>query len=79
MEHSMTETQKAILEKLMDEEMTVNDLCAELHMLPSNLRKVLNNMLRSRYIKQEGSFYSIAMDYNLPLAWNFKPLMGVWK
>ena len=75
----MTENQKAILEKLTDEEMNVNDLCAELHMTPSNMRKTLNNMLRSGYIKQDGSFYSIAMDYNPPLSWNFKPLMNVWK
>lgn len=75
----MTENQKAILEKLMDEEMTIADLCAEIHMNPSNMRKILQNMLRSRYIKQEGSFYSIAIDYNPPLEWNFKPLLKVWK
>lgn len=75
----MTETQKSILEKLLDEEMTLPDLAADLHMNASNLRKVLNNMLRSGYIKLEGSFYSIEMNYNPPLAWNFKPLMGVWK
>ena len=75
----MTETQKSILEKLFDTEMSVNDLCEELHMLPSNMRKILNNMVKSKYIKVEGSFYSICIDYNPPLAWNFKPLMGVWK
>ena len=75
----MTETQKAILEQLFDEEMSVNDLCAELHMTPTNMRKVLSNMVKSKYIKQDGSFYSIAVDYNPPLSWNFKPLMGVWK
>jgi DNA-binding IclR family transcriptional regulator len=75
----MTENQKSILEKLTEEEMNVNDLCAELHMTPSNMRKVLSNMVKSKYIKQEGSFYSIAMDYNPPLSWNFKPLLGAWK
>jgi predicted transcriptional regulator len=75
----MTENQKAILEKLMDEEMNVNDLCAELHMTPSSMRKVLSNMVKSKYIKQEGSFYSASIDYNPPLSWNFKPLLNVWK
>lgn len=75
----MTENQIAILDKLSDEEMSVNELCAELHMLPSNMRKILNNMVRSRYIKQSGSFYSVAKEYNPPLSWNFKPLMKAWK
>lgn len=75
----MTENQKAILEKLTDEEMTVNDLCSELHMIPSNMRKILNNMVKNNYIKQEGSFYSVMVDYNPPLSWNFKPLMNAWK
>jgi DNA-binding IclR family transcriptional regulator len=75
----MTENQKAILEKLSGEEMNVNDLCAELHMTATNMRKVLSNMVKSKYIKQEGSFYSIAVDYNPPLDWNFKPLLGAWK
>jgi DNA-binding IclR family transcriptional regulator len=75
----MTDNQKAILEKLHDEEMSVNDLCAELHMLPSNIRKILNNMVRSNYIKRDGSFYSIAIDYAPPLDWNFKPLLKAWR
>jgi len=75
----MTENQKFILEKLSDGEMSVNELCAEIHMNPSNMRKILTNMVRSRYIKQEGSFYSIAINYNPPLEWNFKPLLKVWK
>ena len=75
----MTENQKAILAKLTEDEMNVNDLCAELHMTPTNMRKVLSNMVKSNYIKQEGSFYSISIDYNPPLSWNFKPLMNVWK
>ena len=75
----MTENQKAVLDKLMDGEMTVLDLCAEIHMNPSNMRKILNNMVSSKYIKQDGSFYSIAMDYNPPMEWNFKPLLKAWK
>jgi len=75
----MTENQKAILEKLLDEEMTLPELASELHMGASNLRKILNNMVKAKYIKQEGSFYSIEMDYNPPLQWNFKPLLGAWK
>lgn len=75
----MTENQKAILEKLTEDEMSVNDLCAELHMTPTNMRKVLSNMVKSNYIKQDGSFYSIAIDYNPPLSWNFKPLITAWK
>ena len=75
----MTENQKAILEKLSDEEMSVNDLSAELHITPTNLRKILSNMVKNKYIKLDGSFYSIAVDYNPPLSWNFKPLMNVWK
>jgi hypothetical protein len=43
------------------------------------MRKVLSNMVKSKYSKQEGSFYSIAGDYNPPLEWNFKPLLGAWK
>ena len=75
----MTENQKAILDKLMDGEMSVLDLCESIHMNPSNMRKILNNMVSSKYIKVEGSFYSIAIDYNPPMEWNFKPLLGVWK
>ena len=75
----MTENQKAILEKLLDEEMTLLDLASELHMGTSNLRKILNNMVKAKYIKQDGSFYSIEIDYNPSLSWNFKPLMGAWK
>ena len=75
----MTENQKAILDKLMDGEMSVLDLCESIHMNPSNMRKILNNMVSSKYIKQEGSFYSIAIDYNPPMEWNFKPLLKAWK
>jgi DNA-binding IclR family transcriptional regulator len=75
----MTETQTSILEKLFDGEMSATDLASELHMIPSNLRKVLNNMVKSKYIKQEGSFYSIEMDYTPALSWNFKPLMNAWR
>lgn len=75
----MTETQKAILEKLMNEEMTASDIAAELHMSPSNARKVLSNLEKSKCVKKEGIFYSIAIDYNPPLSWNFKPLLGAWK
>ena len=75
----MTETQKAILEKLFDEEMTLPELASELHMAHSNIRKVLQNMVKTKYIKLEGSFYKMEMDYNPPLSWNFKPLMGAWK
>jgi predicted transcriptional regulator len=75
----MTENQKAVLEKLTNEDMNVSELCSELHITPSSMRKILNNMVKSDYIKQEGSFYKIAMDYAPPVAWNFKPLMGAWK
>jgi predicted transcriptional regulator len=75
----MTENQKAILEKLLDEEMTLPELASELHMAHSNIRKILQNMVKAKYIKQEGSFYSIEINYNPPIAWNFKPLMGAWK
>jgi|FreactcultuFSWF8_1027224.scaffolds.fasta_scaffold41183_1 DNA-binding IclR family transcriptional regulator len=75
----MTETQKAILEKLVDEEMTIGELCTELHIGASNLRKVLQNMVKNKYIKLEGSFYSIEMSYNPPLNWNFKPLLNAWR
>lgn len=74
----MTENQKAILEKLLDEEMTLPELASELHMAHSNLRKILQNMVKAKYIKLEGSFYSIEMDYNPELSWNFKPLMKAW-
>jgi predicted transcriptional regulator len=75
----MTENQKAVLEKLTSEDMNVNELAAELHITPNSMRKILNNMVKSDYIKQEGSFYKIAMDYAPPVAWNFKPLIGAWK
>lgn len=78
-ENEMTDNQKAVLEKLTDEEMNVGELAAELHITPKSMRKILNNMVKSEYIKQEGSFYKIAMDYAPSVAWNFKPLMGAWK
>jgi DNA-binding IclR family transcriptional regulator len=74
----MTENQKSILEKLSDEGMTVGDLCAELHMTPSSMRKVLNNMVRSQYIKEDAGVYSIAINYSPVLSWNFKPLINIW-
>jgi DNA-binding IclR family transcriptional regulator len=76
----MTENQKAILEKLTGEnEMSAFELSSELHIPTNNLKKILSNMVKNNYIKEDGSFYSIAVDYNPPLSWNFKPLMGVWK
>jgi DNA-binding MarR family transcriptional regulator len=75
----MTENQKAILDKLMDEDMKTSELASELHIPTSNLKKILANMVSNNYIKKEGSYYSIAMDYNPPLDWNFKPLLGAWK
>jgi DNA-binding MarR family transcriptional regulator len=75
----MTENQKAILEKLMDEDMKTSELASELHIPTGSLKKILANMVSNNYIKKEGSYYSIAMDYNPPLDWNFKPLLGAWK
>jgi DNA-binding MarR family transcriptional regulator len=75
----MTENQKAILDKLIDEDMKTSELASELHIPTSNLKKILANMVSNNYIKKEGSYYSIAMDYNPPLDWNFKPLLGAWK
>jgi DNA-binding IclR family transcriptional regulator len=75
----MTESQKAILDRLSDEDMRVTELCEELHMVPSVLRKILNNMEKSNWIKKNGSYYSIVIDYAPKLDWNFKPLLGAWK
>jgi DNA-binding IclR family transcriptional regulator len=75
----MTENQRAILESLGDEEMTIPELSSELHIPSNNLKKILMPMVRNGYLKLEGSFYSVAMNYNPPLAWNFKPLLGAWK
>jgi hypothetical protein len=51
----------------------------ELHLPAGNVKKILSAMVKNKYLKQDGSFYSVAFDYNPPLNWNFKPLLGVWK
>lgn len=75
----MTPTQRAILEKLMDEQMSASELAAELHINAHNLKNTLKVMQRNGQVKQEGNYFTLAKDYNPPLNWNFKPLLGVWK
>lgn len=74
----MTENQRAILDKLMDEDMKTSELASELHIPTSNLKKILNNMVSNNYIRKEGSYYKIAMNYIPDLNWNFKPLLQAW-
>lgn len=75
----MTENQRAILDKLMDEDMKASELASELHITISNLKKILASMVGNNYIKKEGSYYTIAMNYIPNLNWNFKPLLKAWK
>jgi len=75
----MTENQKAILERLSGEELSASEIAMELHLPAGNVKKILSAMVKNKYLKQDGSFYSIAFDYTPSLNWNFKPLLGVWK
>ena len=74
----MTENQRAILDKLMDEDMKTSELASELHIPTGNLKKILNSMVSNNYIKKEGSYYRISMNYIPDLNWNFKPLLQAW-
>ena len=51
----MTPTQKAILEKLMDEDMSTNELASELHINASVIKNTLKVMLRRGQIKKDGT------------------------
>ena len=75
----MTPTQKAILEKLMDEDMSTTELATELHINACVIKNTLKVMLRRGQIKKDGNYFSIAVNYNPPLEWNFKPLLKAWK
>lgn len=75
----MTPTQRAILEKLMDEDMSASELASELHINAHVIKKTLKVLQRNGQVKHEGTYFALAKDYNPPLEWNFKPLLGVWK
>lgn len=75
----MTETQKSILDKLHDEDMRVSELAEELHIIPNLLRKRLNQMEKNGWVKKEGNYYKVAIDYAPKFDWSFKELLKVWK
>lgn len=75
----MTPNQKAILERLMDEQMSASELAADLHINAHNIKSTLRFLQRNGQVKQEGNYFTLAKDYNPPFEWNFKPLLGVWK
>lgn len=75
----MTETQKAILDKLNDGDMRVTELAEELHIPHPILRKRLAQMETNGWVKKEGSYYTLCFDYAPKLNWSFKELLKVWK
>jgi DNA-binding HxlR family transcriptional regulator len=75
----MTETQQSILDKLNDGDMRVSELAEELHIPPNVLRKRLNQMESNGWVKKDGSYYTISIEYAPKLNWSFKELLKVWK
>ena len=75
----MTETQESILSRLHDGDMRVTELAEDLHMVPCVLRKIMNQMEKNKWIKKEGSYYTLVLDYAPSLEWSFKELLKVWK
>lgn len=75
----MTETQRAVIEKLMVDSMTSKELAADLHINHSTLNNIMRAMVRNGWLSFCEDHYFLAKDYNPPLSWNFKPLMKVWK
>lgn len=75
----MTETQRAVIERLLTDSMTVKDMAADLHINQHALRNTMRAMARQGWLKINGEMFSLSKDYQAPLSWNFKPLLGVWK
>jgi predicted transcriptional regulator len=77
----MTENQKAVLILLKEKDMTLEDIAVELHLCVKNTAKVLNNMVKHKYIElDEDTFlYTPLVDYTPESQWSFKELLGAWK
>ena len=74
----MTENQRAILDKLQDGDMSLTELVEELHIPTNQLRKIMYNMEKIAWVKKEGNYYFISVDYAPNINWNFKPLLQAW-
>jgi transcription initiation factor IIE alpha subunit len=75
----MTETQRAVIERLLTDSMTSKELAAELHINHSALNNIMRAMVRNGWLNLNDEEYSLAKDYDPPLSWNFKNLLEVWK
>ena len=75
----MTENQKAVLEKLIDGEMSIGELSDDLHIPTTSLRRIMNNLQQNGWVKKEGNYYTLDRDYTPTFEWDFKPLLGAWK
>ena len=81
MDKEMTESQKAILNLLKDKDMTLEDIAVELHSCTSKMRKIVNNMEKSKWIEkdEDTDLYTILIDYSPSVEWSFKEILGAWK
>jgi predicted transcriptional regulator len=77
----MTENQKAVLNLLKDKDMSMEDMAVELHSDTTRMRKVLNNMKKSKWIEydEDDDVYRILIEYAPRVDWSFKSLLEVWK
>ena len=77
----MTENQKAVLSLLKDKDMSMEDMAVELHSDTTRMRKVLNNMKKSKWIEydEDDDVYRILIEYAPRVDWSFKSLLEVWK
>ena len=74
----MTETQRAVIERLLTDSMTSKELAADLHINHSTLSNIMRSMVRNGWLSFSNDEYSVSKDYSPPLAWNFKPLLEAW-
>ena len=75
----MTETQRAVIERLLTDSMTSKELAADLHINHSTLSNIMRAMVRNGWLSLNNDEYSVSRNYEPPLSWNFKPLMEVWQ
>ena len=75
----MTETQRAVIERLLDNSMTSKELAADLHINHNAINNTLRAMQRNGWLSFIDNKYFVSKDYNPPLAWNFRELLGAWK
>ena len=75
----MTETQRAVIERLLTDSMTSKELAADLHMNHSVISNIMRAMVRNGWLSLNDEEYSVSRNYEPPLAWSFKELLGVWK